>query len=160
MLIYTSRKEVTKTSTREEIKKTFEIPAGVKPESITSVVGKDGNLTVSAPVDKELARKQLQEQQVEETTETSTTKTTKTTITHQVQQQQQKKQEQENTSREIVQQKQVQQIQQTNADEVVIRIRTVNTTKNVTKDDLKDVKINKDRFEVRKLNFEPSREKR
>lgn len=120
MLICTSRKEVTKTSTRNEIKKTFEIPPGVKPESITSVVGEDGNLTVSAKIDEELARKQ--------------------------------KQERETISREIVQRNQ--QVQQTATNEVLIRIRTVNTTKNVTGQDLKDVKINKDRFEVRKLNFE------
>ncbi len=91
---------MTKTSTRQEIKKTFEIPAGVKPESITSVVGQDGNLTVTAPVDKELAR----QQQVTTTT---------------------------------------------SADEVIIRIRKVNTTKNVTGQDLKDVKVVNDRFEVK-----------
>lgn len=102
-VLITSRKEVTKTSTRREIKKTFEIPAGVRPESITTVVGKDGNLTVAATVDQELARQQ-----------------------------------------------QIQ--QQTNSDELIIRIRTVNTTKNVTGDDLKDVKINRDRFEVREKN--------
>lgn len=119
MLIYTSRKEVTKTSTRQEVKKTFEIPAGVKPESITSVIGKDGNIIVSAPVDNELAR-----------------------------QQQLKKQEQKTTSREVVQHQQ--QVEQTN--EVVIRTRTVKTTKTVTGHDLKDVKIDNDRFEVRKLN--------
>lgn len=107
VLIYTSRREVTKTSSRQEIKKTFEIPAGVKPESITSVVGQDGNLTVSAPVDKELVR----QQQVQENTKKSVTTTT-------------------------------------SADEVVIRIRTVNTTKNVTGQDLKDVKIVNDRFEM------------
>lgn len=106
VLIYTSRKEVTKTSTRREIKKTFEIPAGVKPESITSVVGQDGNLTVSAKVDDDLVR----QQQVQKTTQ--------------------------------------QQVQQTSTNEVIIRIRTVNTVKNVTGQDLKDVKIVNDRFEV------------
>ncbi|XP_037042703.1 interaptin-like isoform X2 [Bradysia coprophila] len=105
VVLITSRKEVTKTSTRQEIKKTFEIPDGVKPESITSVVGKDGNLTVTAKVDQELARQQqLQKQIVEK--------------------------------------------QQTNTDEVLIRVRTVNTTKTVTGDDLKDVRVNKDRFEM------------
>lgn len=97
---------MTKTSTRHEIKKTFEIPPGVKPESITSVVGKDGNLTVSAPVD----------------------------------------------DRQIIHQQQ--KVQQTNTNEVLIRIRKVNTTKTVTGQDLKEVKINNDRFEVRKLNFD------
>lgn len=95
---------MTQTSTRREIKKTFEIPAGVKPESIKSVVGEDGNLTVSAPVDDVLARQQRQ-------------------------------------------------VQQTSTNEVLIRIRKVNTTKTVTGQDLKEVKINRDRFEVRKLNF-------
>lgn len=61
MLIYTSHNEVIKTSKRNEIKKTFDIPAGVSPDSIISVVGKDGNLTISAKVDYELARKQQQE---------------------------------------------------------------------------------------------------
>lgn len=110
VLIYTSRKEVT--STRNEIKKTFEIPAGVKPESIASIVGKDGNLTVSAPVDKELVR----QQQLQETTKKSVTTISNTT------------------------------------NEVIIRIRTVNTTKTVTGQDLKDVKIVNDRFEV-KIKF-------
>lgn len=103
VVMITTRKEVTKTSSRREIKKTFEIPDGVAPEAITSVVGKDGNLTVTAKVDQELARQQQLQRQI---------------------------------------------VQQTNADEVLIRVRTVNTTKNVTGDDLKDVKINKDRFEM------------
>ncbi|KAG4068138.1 hypothetical protein HA402_001563 [Bradysia odoriphaga] len=105
VVLITSRKEVTKTSTRQEIKKTFEIPDGVKPESITSVVGKDGKLTVTAKVDQELARQQQLQRQIVEK-------------------------------------------QQTNTDEVLIRVRTVNTTKNVTGDDLKDVRVNKDRFEM------------
>lgn len=118
MLIYTSRKEVTKTSTRNEIKKTFEIPAGVsRPESITSVIGKDGNLTISAKVDNELAR----QQQLQETTKKSVTTISNTSNT---------------------------------TNEVLIRIRTVNTTKNVTGQDLKDMKIVNDRFEVKiKLKF-------
>lgn len=104
MLIYTSRKESTKTSLHQEIKKTFDVPRGVKPESITSVVGKDGNLTVSAPVDDDLARQQRQVQQRTD-----------------------------------------------NTNEVLLRIRTVNTTKNVTGQDLKEANIVKDRFEVSKL---------
>lgn len=116
MLIYTSRKEVT--STRNEIKKTFEIPAGVsRPESITSVIGKDGNLTISAKVDNELVR----QQQLQETTKKSVTTISNTSNT---------------------------------TNEVLIRIRTVNTTKNVTGQDLKDMKIVNDRFEVKiRLKF-------
>ncbi|KAJ6635439.1 Alpha-crystallin B chain, partial [Pseudolycoriella hygida] len=141
VLIYTSRKEVTKTTTRKEIKKIFEIPNGVKPESITSVVGKDGNLTVSAVVDEKLAR---QQNEVQETNKTSTT-TTSNTIIHQIQQEKNQV-KQETTSKELVQHQQ--QLQQINTNEVVIRIRTVNTNKNITGEDLKDVKIVKDRFEM------------
>lgn len=110
-MLITTRKEVTKTSTRREIKKTFEIPDGVEPEAITSVVSKDGNLTVTAKVDQELARQQRLQKQI------------------------------------------LEQKQQTNSDEVLIRVRNVNTIKNVTGDDLKDVKINKDRFEVTNLQY-------